>query len=99
MIYTLAKVLNVSDLFSFYKEELSGDQGNLVHRYARIHGKTVQQSLEDISSRLVFRDATVKAILGDGKAREAWELFTSGYIQFHILCPRYKLRAVLPEYH
>ncbi|KAK7678713.1 hypothetical protein QCA50_018295 [Cerrena zonata] len=88
-----------NDLFSFYKEALAGDDGNFVNRYARLHGKTLQQTLEEMVDRLVLRDETVRAILGEGKARDAWDSFTSGFIQFHVLTPRYKLHDVIPEFH
>ncbi|KAK7683864.1 hypothetical protein QCA50_013242 [Cerrena zonata] len=80
-----------NDLLSFYKEALAGESDNFVNIYARLHGKTLHQTLEDIVDRLVQRDETVRAILGEGKARDAWDSFTSGYIQFHLIAPRYKL--------
>ncbi|CAL1716263.1 unnamed protein product [Somion occarium] len=87
----------VNDMFSFYKEMLAGDRGNYVHRYASVHGKTIRETLQDIVERLIRSDENVRAILGEGKARDAWDSFTAGFAQFHIYAPRYKLHEVIPE--
>ena len=78
---------------------MAGDEGNFISRYARLHGKAVHEALEDVVERLTLRDQTVRAILGDGKARDAWDSFTAGFIKFHIITPRYKLRDVIPEFY
>ena len=94
-----SQLCNRSDLFSFYKEALAGDDGNFVSRYARIHGKTPYEALDDVVDRLILRDETVRAILGIGMARDAWDSFTAGFTQFHILSPRYRLHEVIPEFY
>ena len=87
------------DIFSFYKEALAGDDGNFGSRYTRIHGKRPYEALDDVADRLILRDETVRTILGAGKARDAWDSFTAGFTQFHILAPRYKLHEVIPEFY
>ena len=94
-----SQLCNCSDLFSFYKEALAGDDGNFVSRYARIQGKTPYEALDVIVDRLILRDETVRTILGAGKARDAWDSFTAGFTQFHILAPRYRMHEVIPEFY
>ena len=86
-----------SDLFSFYKEAIAGDTGNFIHRYSRVHRKTIRDTFEDMKERVINRNNTIRMILGEGKARDAWDSFAKGFIQFHIVSPRYKLRDVIPE--
>ena len=87
-----------SDLFSFYKETLEGDETNYINRYARVHRRSLEESVNDLSDKLVLAVDKVKKILGEGKALEAWEYFVAGYTHFHLYCPRYKLSTVVPEY-
>lgn len=37
----------------------------------------------------------VRHILGEGKARDAWESFANGYISVHLLSPRYRLQQLI----
>ena len=83
---------------SYYKELLDRDEATYVTRYAQLNGKTVEAAAGDLSERLVSIIERIRNILGDGQAREAWEDFASGYVHFHIFCPRYKLKEVIPEY-
>ncbi|KAK7689817.1 hypothetical protein QCA50_006456 [Cerrena zonata] len=88
----------LNDLFSFYKETLEDDQHNYIHQYARVYGKTLEESVDDLAHKLVSSIERVRNILGEGKALEAWENFVSGYTHFHLYCPRYKLSKIVPEY-
>ena len=88
----------ISDLFSFYKESLEEDQGNYLHQYARTYNKTTEEVVDDILAKTLTSNEKVRRILGEGKAREAWESFASGYTHYHLYCPRYKLSEVVPEY-
>ena len=87
-----------SDLFSFYKETLEGDETNYVNRYAQINGKSLEETVNDLCDKLIFVIDRVRNILGEGKALDAWENFVSGYTHFHLYCPRYKLSEIVPEY-
>ena len=96
-VLTTTTVIN-SDLMSYYKELLDSDEATYVTRYAQLNGKTVEAAAGDLSERLVSIIERIRNILGDGQAREAWEDFASGYVHFHIFCPRYRLKEVIPEY-
>ena len=39
----------------------------------------------------------IRSILGEGPARNAWESFAGGYINYHIYAPRYRLNEVLSD--
>lgn len=80
-----------SDILSFYKEELVGEQANFVHERARVTGKSIQQALRDTLDEVV--DAVIRAreVLHGEQERGAWESFLEGYVVFHFYCPRYKL--------
>ena len=82
---------------SYYKEVLEEDGTAYVARYAQLNGKTVEAAASELSERIVSIIERIRNILGDGRAREAWEDFASGYVHFH-LCPRYKLKEIIPEY-
>ena len=87
-----------SDLFSFYKEALEQDQANYINQYSRVNSKSLGESLDDLSKKLVLVIDKVRSILGEGNARDAWDSFVSGYTHFHLYCPRYKLCEIVPEY-
>ena len=88
----------LSDLFSFYKESLDEEQENYIHQYAQIYNRTIKEVVDDILSKTLASMEKVRCILGEGKAREAWESFASGYTHFLLYCPRYELCEVVPEY-
>ena len=88
----------LSDLFSFYKESLEDEQNNYIHQYSRLHNKTVEEAVDDVLAKILTAMEKVQRIVGEGKAREAWESFASGYTHYHLYCPRYKLSEVVPEY-
>ena len=90
--------MHYSDLFSFYKESLEGDAASYITRYAQVHGKSLEESIDELSDKLVLVISRVRDILGEGKALDAWNQFVSGYTHFHLYCPRYKLNEIVPEY-
>ncbi len=87
-----------SDMFSYYKEAKAGETGTYLHTFGKVHGLNEPQVLENIVQQTVTVVERIRAILGEGEAREAWENFAAGYTQFHLYTDRYKLIEVFPEY-
>ncbi|KAK7692764.1 hypothetical protein QCA50_004397 [Cerrena zonata] len=85
-----------SDLLSSYKEALEQDDGCYLGRYARMHGKTLEQSVNDLAEQVISLTERIRKILGEGRAREAWEDFASGYVHFSLFSPRYRWKEVVP---
>ena len=77
---------------------MEGDQDDYIYQYARIYNKTIDEVVDEILAKILTSNEKAKRILGEGKAREAWENFASGYTHYHLYCPRYKLNEVVPEY-
>ncbi|KAK7688330.1 hypothetical protein QCA50_008702 [Cerrena zonata] len=88
----------VNDIFSFYKESLAGEANNYIHQYAQAHEKTLEDAIDDLVRNTISSVEKVRDILGEGKAKDAWERFISGYTCYHLYCPRYRLNEVVPEY-
>ncbi|KAH8100278.1 isoprenoid synthase domain-containing protein [Cristinia sonorae] len=66
-----------NDLLSYYKEAQAGETDNYVsHRTAG--GQSPMDTLEEMVNRLVVLDGRIKAILGEGAEKAAWESFASG---------------------
>ena len=87
-----------SDILSHYKEIKAKEEGTYVLNYAKMHRLTEAEALSSLISRTIFIVERARRILGEGRAREAWEDFASGYIKFHLLTGRYRLADILPEY-
>lgn len=45
-------------------------------------------------NEVVAAAKNVRAHLGTGPAREAWDSFEAGFIHFHIRSPRYRLKEI-----
>ena len=87
-----------SDFMSFYNEILQGDVYSYIVRYMRVHVKTLNEAVDELVEKILKVTESVREILGEGRAREAWESFASGYVHFHLYCSRYQLEEVVPEY-
>lgn len=86
-----------SDIFSYYKESQGGETGTYVLNYAAIHEITQDEALERIIDYTIALVHRVRRILGEGKARDAWESFAAGYIRYHLRTERYRLVEILPD--
>ncbi|CCL98549.1 uncharacterized protein FIBRA_00549 [Fibroporia radiculosa] len=84
-----------NDVLSFYKEELNGDVDNYIHGRAHVSEKSVPDTLQDVAYEAVAAAQRVREILGKGAARDAWEQFVQGFVNFHTCSPRYRLREIL----
>lgn len=85
--------------FSFYKEELQGEQDNYVHTRAKYEGKDVFTTLGEIADETTACTQRIHAVLADGGAARrpyaaAWRTHELGYIDFHGLSGRYRLEEL-----
>lgn len=83
-----------SDILSFYKEELEGETSNVIHDRAMVTGKTLSEVLSDLLDESVTSVARARVILQGEKEKDTWERFIAGYVAFHFLSPRYRLKEL-----
>lgn len=83
---------------SFYKELREEDEGAYIVRYAQLNRKSIEDSVDDLVEKIIATTGRIRNILGEGRAREAWENFASGFVHFGLFCPRYRWKEVVPEY-
>ncbi|PCH34384.1 terpenoid synthase [Wolfiporia cocos MD-104 SS10] len=84
-----------NDILSFYKEALAGETTTYIYNRARVAGKAQLETLREVVDETVAAYEKTCAILGEGDAKDAWVSFAEGYIQFHLLSPRYRLQELL----
>jgi len=87
----------ISDILSFYKEELQGETVNYIHDRALVTGKTAIDTLREVIDETEAASQRVRQILGESDARDAWDSFAKGYISFHYGDPRYRLREIIGD--
>jgi hypothetical protein len=91
----LAVVNRINDVLSFYKEELAGDDNNFVHMRAKVAGKDVVSTLDDISDETMIAIRNISATLaGDAATLEAFHVWLAGYIHYHLCTSRYRLQEL-----
>lgn len=84
-----------SDLLSFFKEELAGENVNHVSLIARCKGISKVAALESITKEAASSCMRIKATLeSDSLVKAAFEHFSQGYITFHTKSPRYRLQEL-----
>ncbi|KIJ56159.1 hypothetical protein M422DRAFT_150404, partial [Sphaerobolus stellatus SS14] len=82
-----------NDLISFYKEELQGETNNYIHIRARNENKSPVQVLSEIVQELVTsRDTIYAALAHNPTALSIWKGFEQGFLHWHLIQDRYKLR-------
>lgn len=84
-----------SDVLSSYKEAMCGESGTYLQDRAVLSGKSRSETLYDIIDDTAAASERVRAILGNGQARDAWEAFMIGYLSFHMSAPRYRLPEIV----
>ncbi|CCL98073.1 uncharacterized protein FIBRA_00067 [Fibroporia radiculosa] len=84
----------INDILSLYKEELAGET-TYIHDRARTTGKPTLEALRDVAQETVAAVEQVRALLGEGDARDAWDSCVQGFVGYHIANPRYRLKEVL----
>ncbi|KAI0792635.1 isoprenoid synthase domain-containing protein [Abortiporus biennis] len=88
----------VNDILSYYKEAKTGETGGHILSYAKVHNVTEIEALHALIDQTVTIVNRIRSLVGNGKAREAWECFLAGYTQFHLCTERYQLKEIVPEY-
>lgn len=84
--------LSISDIFSFYKEELSGDDVNYVSLVAALHKISKIEALILVANNVADAHQRALRILSPSEgALDAYARFSHGYVGFHASSDRYKL--------
>lgn len=86
---------HVSDILSFYKEELAGEKDNYIHERALATGLPISSVLQELIMETISAVRRVRYVLQDVDALAAWENFAAGYIKVHTDTPRYRLKDIL----
>ncbi|KAF8511698.1 isoprenoid synthase domain-containing protein [Gautieria morchelliformis] len=82
-----------NDMLSFHKEELSGETGTYVHNRAYIENKAPLQVLAEMAEELRISRTTIHTVLSNSpKALLVWEVYERGFIEWHIVQDRYRLK-------
>ena len=76
---------------------MAGDTKNFIHDRARVTGKDSHTVVLELLEEVVAAVQRVRDIIGQGKERDAWEQFLTGYISFHLMTPRYQLTELIDE--
>ena len=90
-MFTTLRLSLLSDILSFYKEELAGERSNFVHDRAVVTGQTVSEVLSGLLEEVVASVERARVLLKGAKEKETWERFITGYVAFHFYSPRYRL--------
>jgi len=84
-----------SDVLSFYKEELAGEDNNYISNEAYSAGESKLVVLSRVAERLVADVSQIESSL-DGSSKDAFQSFKEGFISFHFtLEKRYRLGELL----
>ena len=81
----------LSDVLSFYKEELAGENDNRISLLAARNKESHLKVFESLSEIAVGHyKKIVKILEGSPSAYEAFKHLSAGYIDFHLSSERYK---------
>ena len=81
-------------MLSFYKEVLADDTQNYITERARLECTSVWEVYTQLVTETVQSANRVRGALRNDKARQAWDSYTRGYIDFHFQDPRYRLHEL-----
>ncbi|CAI0649256.1 unnamed protein product, partial [Colletotrichum noveboracense] len=98
----MARIIDIAnDVFSFYKEELSGDTRNYIHNRALTTGRPLLQIVEETKEETMSCARRVATILkGRGTYEASWNECVAGYIAMHTTNARYRFAEMgLGEEH
>lgn len=88
-------ILYANDVLSFYKEEIAGEQANFIHDRAAVTGRSVTDALDDTVDDAITATLAAREALRGTPEGEACEAVMAGYVRFHFLDGRYRLRELL----
>ncbi|EMD37274.1 hypothetical protein CERSUDRAFT_113927 [Gelatoporia subvermispora B] len=89
----------INDIMSFYREESVGEEGTYITDRAYASGKSHLEVLRDVVDDTVAVASRVRKLLGEGPARDAWDVFVKNYIAFHVSTPKYRLREIMDVHY
>ncbi|KAF4615619.1 hypothetical protein D9613_012892 [Agrocybe pediades] len=87
-----------NDVFSFYKEQLAGDQQNYVYNRAAVTQRSIKDTLKDLAEESIQANSRITQVLessGNTTALDIWRNFVNGYIGFHFTLNRYRLQELV----
>ncbi|KAA1475614.1 terpenoid synthase [Dentipellis sp. KUC8613] len=88
----MTHICYANDILSFYKEELAGEEENLVYTLARCRGVHPSVALQEVIDDAVAAHRRVLETLMPHKAAfDCYVQFAQGYTGFHIASKRYRL--------
>jgi hypothetical protein len=75
---------SISDVLSFYKEELAGENGNYISNEASQRGENKNPVFRKLAHDVSLCISNTTNILeGSGEAKAALQRFIGGYVSFH----------------
>ena len=94
----IANTHSISDVLSFYKEELAGENGNYVSLEASQRGRGKIPVLRELAHDVSLCVSRVANILeGSNEAKAAFQCFMGGYVSLHASSEsRYHLNDLFP---
>ncbi|KIK54856.1 hypothetical protein GYMLUDRAFT_176524 [Collybiopsis luxurians FD-317 M1] len=82
----------VNDLFSYYKEELAGEDTNYVAIRAKVSANPPLRVVSDLVDEVTRYHEDILAMLSDHpQAVRRWREFVQSYLGFHLSVSRYRL--------
>ncbi|KAL0568085.1 hypothetical protein V5O48_013910 [Marasmius crinis-equi] len=89
-----------SDVLSFYKEELNGEEDNYASILAKGASITKYDAVQRLANDVAEADEKIlKALYGHQAAIDSWKSVRAGFVTFHFSCPRYNLEEVFGEHY
>ena len=88
----------ISDLLSFYKEELAGENGNYISLEASQRGQEKILVFRELARDLSLCVSRIETILeGNSEAKTVYQCFIGGYVSYHFSDnKRYHLNDLFP---
>ena len=97
----IANTTPISDVLSFYKEELAGENGNYISLEASQRGQEKIPVFRDLAHDVSLCVSRVADILEgtSSEANAAFQCFIGGYVSFHTsFDSRYRLNDLFPSH-
>jgi len=84
-----------NDVLSFFKEELSGEQTNVISLTATIRDVPKLQIAQELKDEAVASDKLVFDLISPDKTvQDSYKAFRAGYVAFHTSLARYRLHEL-----
>lgn len=90
-------ILSLSDILSFYKEEMAGEQANFVHERAKVTNQSVADALFDTVNDAISSAATAREMLKGTLEGDICEVVMGTYARWHLVEARYRLGEIIGD--